>query len=99
MFASKTLTEHLARGAVGLTAVALALALADTSLVFPLVLLPIALLALRGCPMCWLMGLGETIVARFTGSRAEGACVDGTCAVRSRPKPSVDRMLRDLLGP
>lgn len=100
MFASKTLLEHLARGAIGLGAFMLALRFADTSIVLPLVLVPIALLALRGCPMCWLMGLGETLTARLTGRSAVDACTDGSCAARPhRKKPTVDRMLRDLLGP
>ena len=93
MFASKTLTEHLARGLLGLAAIGLALAFADTNLV-PLVLVPVALLALRGCPMCWLMGLGETLAAKLSGRSAEGACVDGRCATR-RPAPPMDQMFRD----
>ena len=95
MFASKTLTEHLARGVVGLGAFAHALMFANTSVLFPIVLIPVGLLALRGCPLCWTMGLGETVLAKLTGRPVGSACVDGQCAAR-RPPPSLDRMFRDL---
>ena len=95
MFASKTLTEHLARGVVGLGAFALALMLANTSVLFPIVLLPLGLFALRGCPLCWTMGLGETLLAKLSGRPVDGACVDGQCAAR-KPPPALDRMFRDL---
>jgi hypothetical protein len=96
MFASKTLVEHLARGFVGLGALWLAWRLTDESLLFAVVLLPVALFALRGCPMCWLMGLGETLLAKLSGRSARATCIDGSC--RRREPPSVDRMFRDLFG-
>lgn len=81
MFASRTLTEHLARGAIGIGATTYAAIHAEESLAYPFVLLPIAFLALRGCPMCWLVGLVQTIVATLRGRPASGACIDGTCGV------------------
>jgi hypothetical protein len=81
MFASKTLTEHLARGAIGIGATTCAAIHAGESLAYPFVLLPIALLALRGCPMCWLVGLAQTIAAKLRGRSAPGACIDGRCGV------------------
>ncbi len=105
MFASKTVREHVLRGTVGLGAVALALNVpmlalpAWSELPAMALLLGGGMLALRGCPMCWLYGLGETLVAAVRGQAAPDACVDGACAARARAKPSIGRMWRDLLGP
>jgi hypothetical protein len=83
MFASKSLTEHLLRGMLG--AGALAAALAFAPLGWPaFVLVPLALIALRGCPMCWTMGLVQTLWAKAQGRSSPGACFDGSCA-RSGP--------------
>lgn len=81
MFGSKTLSEHLLRGCVGLSALVATpfLAVREPWLIW--VLLPIAFLALRGCPSCWLVGIFET-VARRKGS----ACRDGSCPDRSLSK-------------
>ncbi|HVZ29830.1 MAG TPA: hypothetical protein VG839_05520 [Asticcacaulis sp.] len=65
MFASKSITEHLVRGAIGIGAAIGALysfALGTLwSLVVASALLLIALVAWRGCPMCWTMGLWQTV--------------------------------------
>ena len=83
MFASKSLVEHGARGVIGLGAFACAVFLAPHQPWLALAALPVGMLALRGCPSCWLLGLVETVVLR----RAKGtACVDGSCAKRSPPK-------------
>ena len=96
MFASKTLLEHLVRGAIGLGALWLALHFASVSVLIPIVLVPISLFALKGCPMCWLLGLGETLLAKLRGKPTEGLCQDGSCSVRQARKPSLDRMFQDL---
>lgn len=81
MFASKSLGEHLLRGLIGVAA--LTGAAAYGGLGWPLlVLLPAALVALRGCPACWTIGLVETVWAKARGRPAAGACVDGACARR-----------------
>jgi hypothetical protein len=74
-FASKSLTRHIIRGVVGFGALIGSVAL--ISLVGPisLLLVPIALVAFRGCPTCWLVGLGETI----SMGRLKRSCVDGRC--------------------
>jgi hypothetical protein len=97
MFASKTITEHLLRGVFGVGCFVVAVAGSSTSPWLTLVLLPFALLALRGCPMCWTLGLAETIAARFTGRPKEGACVDGQCARINRTKDSSFPEDTDLL--
>jgi alkylhydroperoxidase family enzyme len=79
MFASRSLAEHLVRGlvAVGALVGATALATGDTSgglvwLAAPLILL--AIVAMRGCPMCWTVGLFATL-ARKRARRGCSACV------------------------
>ena len=81
MFASRSISEHLLRGVLGIGAVLVVMS--SPAIEMPAwldltgrVLLGIAaLLLLRGCPMCWLQGLVETIIAR----RRIRACVDGSC--------------------
>jgi hypothetical protein len=91
MFASKSIGEHLLRGAVGAGAVVAAVTLADRGWP-PLVLLPLALLALRGCPMCWTVGLVETVWARFRGRDPRAACVDGSCALVNTTRVEDERI-------
>jgi hypothetical protein len=56
LFADPSIAAHFARGAAALSAIVLAFA-APWSGGWPaLILLPLALLLLRGCPMCWLHG-------------------------------------------
>jgi hypothetical protein len=84
MFASKSLLEHLARGTAGLGALVAAVALAPAWPWLSLVLLPLALVALRGCPMCWTVGLIQTVHARLQRKPTRGLCIDGACALRER---------------
>jgi len=44
-------------------------------------LLPLGLVALRGCPMCWTMGLFETIAHKVRGPAVPAPCIDGSCAI------------------
>ena len=68
MFASSTFTEHVGRGVAGMLAIAAAVSLghhAGTPALVGSVMLAIgALVALRGCPVCWTTGLIEMIRAR-----------------------------------
>ena len=77
MFASGSVTEHVVRGLVGLALVVLALVLAPAH---PWALLGLgpAALAWRGCPTCWLLGLGQTLSRGRTRP-----CTDG-CETRAR---------------
>ena len=64
LLAGPSIAAHLARGGAGLSAIALAFA-APWSAAWPaMILLPLALLVLRGCPMCWLHGTACAIQAR-----------------------------------
>ncbi|MQY09563.1 hypothetical protein [Actinomadura macrotermitis] len=76
-YASATLTRHLVRGAVGFGALIGAVALLPVVGVVSLVLAPLGLVALRGCPTCWAMGLAETL----SRGRLERTCEDGVCSV------------------
>jgi hypothetical protein len=60
MFASNTLFEHVLRGAVGIGALWVALAIAVPHPWGSLTLGALVLLAFRGCPICWTIGLFET---------------------------------------
>jgi hypothetical protein len=83
MFESKSLAEHLARGVVGLVAFAAAVVWAPRQPWLAVALLPVGLVALRGCPSCWLLGLVQTIAP--SGGKGE-TCTDGSCAERSSSK-------------
>ncbi len=60
-FGNRSLVVHLVRGGIG--AVALAAALRGYDVVgWPaLLLIGVALWAFKGCPICWTMGLVETV--------------------------------------
>lgn len=63
-FATRTLTGHLIRGAVAFALLYLAI---DQQHVHPVASLSaglLALVAMRGCPVCWAIGLAETIRRR-----------------------------------
>jgi hypothetical protein len=60
MFASNTLVEHLLRGVTGIGALWIAVAIAATHPLSSLALGAVVLIAFRGCPICWAIGLFET---------------------------------------
>ena len=64
MFASNTLVEHVLRGAVGIAALYYGLITAETHPLGSLALGGVVLLVFRGCPICWTIGLVETIRQR-----------------------------------
>ncbi|MEU4703103.1 hypothetical protein [Nonomuraea dietziae] len=74
-FASASLPRHLVRGVVGFGALIASVALLPALGLVSLVLAPVGLLALRGCPTCWAIGLVETI----SMGRLQRSCVDGRC--------------------
>jgi len=88
MFASRSLTIHVLRGIGGFGAFGLAMMLAHW--VWPLlILLPAGLLLLRGCPMCWTLGLVETIqntIRKRSGQPPLFSC--DTCRLETANEPS-----------
>lgn len=95
-FTSASPSEHLLRGVVGFAALVGAVALVPVVGPIGLALLPIGLIALRGCPMCWMIGLVQTI----SRGRLQRSCEDGLCTLtvadregaahRSLPSPGAN---------
>jgi hypothetical protein len=85
MFASKTLVEHLLRGLSGAGAITLGVVALGAQPWLAALAFGAALLALRGCPTCWTVGLFQTLAGRRGPGGA--ACADNRCGVRSRPGP------------
>ncbi|MFF5334002.1 hypothetical protein [Streptomyces sp. NPDC013181] len=77
-FASATLPRHLARGAAGFGGLIGAFALLPFTGPLSLLLLPAGLLALRGCPLCWTIGLAQTL----SRGRLRRDCEAGECRLR-----------------
>jgi len=87
MFESKTVTAHLVRGAIGFAAIGGAIAAGAAHPWILIVAVPAALFALRGCPMCWILGLVELALARRRGRWFHGHCLDGSCERPPRSAP------------
>lgn len=71
MFASRSVTEHLLRGAAGALLLVAALVLTGPVGPLSLLLLVPAVVLLRGCPTCWALGLVQT--------RERARCESGRC--------------------
>jgi hypothetical protein len=61
MFASKSLAVHLTRGALGISLFAYGASLAESKPLIALIFILGSLIPLRGCPVCWTVGLIETL--------------------------------------
>ncbi|HEX6353808.1 hypothetical protein [Actinophytocola sp.] len=79
-FTSASLPRHLARGAVGFAALVGSVALIPAFGLISVLLAPVGLLALRGCPTCWAIGLAQTISL----GQLRRSCVDGRCELTVR---------------
>lgn len=82
MFVGRSLMGHMLRGIVGFAALVGGLIVGQWS-VFGFLLIPIGLVALRGCPACWLIGLGETLRNRVDRNADEQGDECVTCTVRT----------------
>ena len=69
LFASNTLFEHLLRGALGAGALVWAIRIGAEHPFASLALGAVTLIALRGCPVCWTIGLVETASRTLAGWR------------------------------
>ena len=78
-FASASLPRHLLRGLIGFGSLIAAFALLPSVGPLSLLLLPVTLLAFRGCPTCWVIGLIETV----SHGRLQRDCIDGQCKLTS----------------
>lgn len=72
-----SVARHLARGAVGFGLIGTAFAVTARHGLAGLLLVPPGMVALRGCPTCWLAGLIEIVSA----GRLERSCSDEGCAL------------------
>jgi hypothetical protein len=75
--ASATVPVHLARGAIGFGLLGAAFALTPSHGPAALLLAPPGLVALRGCPTCWIAGLVQTISA----GRLRRTCTEDGCTL------------------
>jgi hypothetical protein len=65
-FASHTVKEHMVRGAFGIGFLWWAVAIADTHPIASIGLGILMLITFRGCPVCWTIGLFETVYTAYT---------------------------------
>jgi len=63
MFASKTVVAHLVRGVTAAALIVWAVQSSDP--VFAVAAVVAAVVVMRGCPLCWTVGLFETIGERI----------------------------------
>jgi hypothetical protein len=93
--ASASLTAHLTRGAIGFGLLGAAIALSTSHGPAALLLAPPGLIALRGCPTCWLAGLVETVSA----GRLQRTCTENRCALTPTSSPAAaDETIRETSG-
>ncbi|MFF0751790.1 hypothetical protein [Streptomyces sp. NPDC004267] len=76
-FASRSVPRHLARGVIGFGLIIGSIALVPVAGPATLLAAPLSLIAFRGCPTCWMVGLAQTI----SRGRLERQCVDGVCTL------------------
>jgi hypothetical protein len=81
--ASASVARHLTRGAIGFGLIGSALALTASVGPVAFLLAPLGMVALRGCPTCWIVGLIQTISA----GRLKRICTDTGCKLHP-PSPA-----------
>ena len=79
--AGASVGSHLARGALGFGLIGSAVALIPNVGPAALLLVAPGMVALRGCPTCWLVGLIQTISA----GRLQRNCTDTSCTLAKNP--------------
>ncbi|MFE9630906.1 hypothetical protein [Streptomyces sp. NPDC006463] len=92
-FASKSVPRHLARGAIGFGLIIGSIALVPIAGPATLLAAPLALIAFRGCPTCWMVGLAQTI----SRGRLERQCVDGVCTL-TKAHPAANAVAASTAG-
>jgi hypothetical protein len=78
--ASASVARHLLRGVVGFGLIGSAFALTSSIGPAALLIAPPGMIALRGCPMCWIVGLIQVISA----GRLQRTCTESGCTLSSR---------------
>jgi hypothetical protein len=82
------LARHLVRGAIGFGLIGSAVALTPSTGSAALLLAPLGMLALRGCPMCWIAGL----IQASSAGRLKRTCTNDNCTLH----PSASTTTRTL---
>ncbi|MFI8288411.1 hypothetical protein ACIGBL_04605 [Streptomyces sp. NPDC085614] len=94
-YASRSVPRHLARGAVGFGLIIGSIALVPVAGPATLLAAPLALIAFRGCPTCWMVGLAQTV----SRGRLERRCQDGVCTLTTaRPAAGTTEGPKDGSG-
>ncbi|MFE6844729.1 hypothetical protein [Streptomyces sp. NPDC057686] len=91
-FTSASVPRHLLRGTAGFGALAGSILLIPLLGPGSLVVAAAGLFALRGCPMCWAVGL----VQMLSAGRLRRTCTDGRCELRKADAVPADRRGGDL---
>ena len=81
LLASASVARHLVRGGIGFGLIGAGFALVQIAGPAALLLTPFGMIALRGCPTCWIGGLIQTISA----GRFQRTCTDAGCALEQPP--------------
>lgn len=82
--ASTSIAAHLTRGTIGFGLIGSAVALTPNLGPSALLLAAPGMVALRGCPTCWIAGLIQTISA----GRLKRTCTDTSCTRHPPPTPT-----------
>lgn len=77
MFASGTIIEHLVRGGTGIGLFVAGVGQAENRPLIATGLILLSLLPMRGCPICWTIGLFETIYGTFQRRSAGRSSFEG----------------------
>jgi hypothetical protein len=80
--ASASVARHLVRGGIGFGLIGSGFALIQIAGPAALLLTPLGLIALRGCPTCWVAGLIQTVSA----GRLQRACIEAGCGLQQAPR-------------
>jgi hypothetical protein len=91
-FASRSVPRHLVRGAIGFGLIGAGFVLTVVAGPVSLLLVPAGLATLRGCPMCWTIGL----IATISDGRLERSCSGEGCVLDR--VPSVQEVLPAAAG-
>jgi hypothetical protein len=83
---SNPLARHLARGAIGFGLFGLAFALTPSVGPASLLLVIPGMVALRGCPTCWAVGL----IAAISAGRLQRSCSDRGCTLARKQHGSFE---------
>ncbi|GAA4903795.1 hypothetical protein LX16_3778 [Stackebrandtia albiflava] len=86
-FASRSLPRHLIRGVLGIGALIASVGSIPVFGPVTLLLAPVGLVFLRGCPMCWAIGLAQTI----SRGRLRRSCTGDGCVLTVAGHATVDR--------